>query len=778
MARLPFPDDRTVYAPANGIWRTAQTGTVVAIYVDSNPGVDPPVPGAAADVLRSDGTTGTIIVDSTSQMAPWQGTPDGATSLIVQIAGGPFWRVRARTDARVDSLNGRVTALEPGGGAAALQATANLGDLTSVSAARVALGLGSAATTSTAAYDPAGSASSAVAGLTGTLGSAATRDTGTSPSQVILGSDSRLSDVRTPIAHASAHQPGGSDPLAVDAAAATGSLRTLGTGAAQAASGSDSRITGAVQNSRLVTAGTGLTGGGDLSADRTLAVAYGTSSVTAAAGNDLRITGAVQSSTVAASTSTTLVGTQLSGDLLSRLIVQADGTIGTGESPLTVSNVTGTTTVTVTTAASHGYGTNDRVKIAGVNGFTGANGTFTITRVASTTFTLQSTTGSGTYTSGGTVQRSFGGTGGSNEGVWTLLIPDTARDGLVIRLREGSTKQGFIVRDPYDAPIFSVAPTGGAGVYSSDVIDTLFIGRSIFNRDFTANAHGGIRAAAGDPAGGIEVFALGNATTAPTGNPDGTHLGEGSFATTQGVIAWSRDGRLWLRTSAGHEDELLAPVRRRVSSVTAPGGDTTLITSGTALPTVATTNITATVDDQAAGPLVKYTTTAATNVDAGVISTFGIIQPRWAPHFYARVQTDAADVTSNRIAVGLVSADIASNLGPSTSGAYAIAQGAWIRYSSAADGTAFWRTVTADGANATVTTTTVPVTVDTSYEMTIEFDGTAATVRFWIGTALVTTHTTNLPAASAALGYTTRLRTLATSARSLRVGRVTWSLRG
>lgn len=37
--------------------------------------------------------------------------------------------------------------------------------------------------------------------------------------------------------HATAHQPGGGDAMAVDAAAATGSLRTLGTGATQAATG-------------------------------------------------------------------------------------------------------------------------------------------------------------------------------------------------------------------------------------------------------------------------------------------------------------------------------------------------------------------------------------------------------------------------------------------------------------------------------------------------------------------------------------------------------------
>jgi len=43
-------------------------------------------------------------------------------------------------------------------------------------------------------------------------------------------------------AHHTAHEPSGSDPMAVDAAAGTGSLRTLGTGAAQAAAGNDSRL--------------------------------------------------------------------------------------------------------------------------------------------------------------------------------------------------------------------------------------------------------------------------------------------------------------------------------------------------------------------------------------------------------------------------------------------------------------------------------------------------------------------------------------------------------
>lgn len=58
-----------------------------------------------------------------------------------------------------------------------------------------------------------------------------------------------------------------------------------GTTAGTATQGNDTRVANAVQTSRLVSAGTGLTGGGDLSADRTLTVAYGNTSTTAASGD-------------------------------------------------------------------------------------------------------------------------------------------------------------------------------------------------------------------------------------------------------------------------------------------------------------------------------------------------------------------------------------------------------------------------------------------------------------------------------------------------------------
>jgi hypothetical protein len=57
--------------------------------------------------------------------------------------------------------------------------------------------------------------------------------------------DPSVTNARTPTAHATTHQPGGTDAMAVDAVAATGSLRTLGTGAQQAAAGNDARLSDA-----------------------------------------------------------------------------------------------------------------------------------------------------------------------------------------------------------------------------------------------------------------------------------------------------------------------------------------------------------------------------------------------------------------------------------------------------------------------------------------------------------------------------------------------------
>lgn len=85
------------------------------------------------------------------------------------------------------------------------------------------------------------------------------------------GNDPRNSDARTPLAHV--HVEADVTNLTAD-------------------------LAGKAPTSRLVTAGTGLTGGGSLAADRTLTVAYGTTAGTTTEGNDSRITGAIQATLV------------------------------------------------------------------------------------------------------------------------------------------------------------------------------------------------------------------------------------------------------------------------------------------------------------------------------------------------------------------------------------------------------------------------------------------------------------------------------------------------
>lgn len=66
-----------------------------------------------------------------------------------------------------------------------------------------------------------------------------------------------------------------------------------------------------------------------------------------------------------------------------------------------VSGATNATPIAITTVQDHPFATGDSVRIAGVLGNTAANGVFTITKTGAKSFTLNSSVGSGTYTSGG-----------------------------------------------------------------------------------------------------------------------------------------------------------------------------------------------------------------------------------------------------------------------------------------------------------------------------------------------------------------------------------------
>lgn len=83
-------------------------------------------------------------------------------------------------------------------------------------------------------------------------------------------------------------------------------------------------------------------------------------------------------------------------------IITGDPTTITTPLSRTVTGATNESPIVITTSAAHLFATHDTVAITSVGGNTAANGTWTITKLTSTTFSLNGSTGSGAYTSGGT----------------------------------------------------------------------------------------------------------------------------------------------------------------------------------------------------------------------------------------------------------------------------------------------------------------------------------------------------------------------------------------
>lgn len=146
MARLIGPDEasRTVFLTSGANkGKAAAQGMSVPLYADQALTTAADVRSTTDQVIA--GTPPTLTVDAYSQI-PLFKYPDDVDVVYTSINGGPAVPLYARTDERIDGVTARVTALEPGGGSAALAAGSNLSDVPNKATARTSLGLGTSAT--------------------------------------------------------------------------------------------------------------------------------------------------------------------------------------------------------------------------------------------------------------------------------------------------------------------------------------------------------------------------------------------------------------------------------------------------------------------------------------------------------------------------------------------------------------------------------------------------------------------------------------------------------
>lgn len=142
----------------------------------------------------------------------------------------------------------------------------------------------------------------------------------------------------------------------------------------------------------------------------------------------------------------------------------------------TITAASNVTPIAITTSAAHGYLTGDSVTIVGVGGNTAANGTWTITVTGTTTFTLNTSVGSGAYTSGGLVQRNF--------------YPMLAFDSCQFNFSTGSGNAGFYSELPAYIYLFNCQ----ANDNESDGFN--FRRGRILNANWIANRNGALSTAA------------------------------------------------------------------------------------------------------------------------------------------------------------------------------------------------------------------------------------------------------------------------------------------
>lgn len=86
---------------------------------------------------------------------------------------------------------------------------------------------------------------------------------------------------------------------------------------------------------------------------------------------------------------------------------QLFATVCYADSTLKITNATNATPIVITTESAHGLTTGDYVSVVNVGGNTAARGTWQVTVLTATTFSLDTSVGNGAYTRGGRFYKAF-----------------------------------------------------------------------------------------------------------------------------------------------------------------------------------------------------------------------------------------------------------------------------------------------------------------------------------------------------------------------------------
>lgn len=297
---------------------------------------------------------------------------------------------------------------------------------------------------------------------------------------------------------------------------------------------------GGVPTNRAIVSGTGLSGGGDLTADRTLSVIYGTTSTSACVGNDSRLSNA---RTPTAHASTHAVG---GSDQITITSAQISGSL-TQNTTGTAANVTGTVAV--------GNGGTGATTLTGI-----VKGTGTTAMVAATPGTdYVVPSGNITGTAGnvtGTVAIANGGTGQTTQAAAITALTGTQTAGRY--LRSDGTNAALSAIQAADVPTLNQNTTGTAAGLSSTLAVTsggtgqtaytdgqLLIGNTatggLSKATLTAgsnvtitNGNGTITIASTGGASGVSSFSAGTTGLTPNTATTGAVTLDGVLAVTNG----------------------------------------------------------------------------------------------------------------------------------------------------------------------------------------------------------------------------------------------------